>query len=113
MPLKMPFVKKNNMDGDTISFSKGSDYSRGLKVLDKEIQDCKREDFESDEAYTNRMKMLLEARQCHVGTEAEAKAKKTEARTEGASKIIDSTGNLLGKAADFVGSIAPFFVHGA
>ena len=97
------FAEKNKLDADTF---KGGNYKRGLKVVDNEILECKRENFESDEAYTNHKKMLLEERQKYVATEAEAKNKKAE----GASKVINSTGNLLTGIANVAGKVIDVLV---
>ncbi len=96
------FRKNNKLDADTF---KGGNYKRGLKVVDEEILNCKREDFDSDEAYTKHKQMLLEQRQQYVSVEADAKAKKTEAGTTGASKVLNATGNFLGNVANVAGKV--------
>lgn len=96
------FKENNKLDADTF---KGNNYKRGLKVLDEEILNCKRADFDSDEAYTNHKKMLLEERQGYVTKEADAKAKKSEVGTNGAAKILEATGNFLGNVATIAGKV--------
>lgn len=108
---------KMNKDGDSFEIKKdvnelpkGSNQTRGLKVIDKEIQDCKREDFESDESFRQHKQMLLEERRKLVETDGEAKAKKAEANGNAASKILEGTGKLLSGAGELAGKLLPFLM---